>query len=326
MLLHPRARALVCAALLLVAILAAAPGTGTTSAPAANAARRERPTSFLVVGDWGRYGNHRQRDVAQRMAHTADSLAARFVISTGDNFYNDGVTSLTDRHWQDSFERVYDAASLQVPWYVIFGNHDYRGSTTAQLQYAKRSKRWRIPSRWYSIRERLRGGGTLEVFFIDTNHAFEHYRKDKRFKELRAEAWTEQLAWLDRELGRSRADWRVVVGHHPVRSYGSHGAAAEIAKPLQPILERHRVALYMNGHEHDLQHIVTNGVHYVTSGAGSLTRRTRSGADTQYALGEVPGFAAVTVTRDTLALSFVDVDGVLRHTFRMGRIAPTSAR
>lgn len=291
---------------------------------------RERPTAFLVVGDWGRYGEASQRDVARAMARTADSIGVRFVISTGDNFYDNGVTSLDDRHWRESFENVYDQPSLQVPWYVALGNHDHRGDPDVQVRYSKRSKRWRLPAQWYETTERLAGGGTMDVFVLDTNHGVLEYRDDKRHRHLRPTAWPEQLAWLDRELARSRADWRVVVGHHPVRSYASHGPDPEVADVLRPILERHGVALYLNGHEHVLQDVVTNGIHYVTSGAGSRTRKAGRGPDTRFVAGNTSGFAAVTVTRDTLALSFVDSNGHTLHAFRIGRVerraAPAGAR
>src|ERR1700728_52701 len=48
--------------------------------------------TFLAVGDWGREGAYHQRDVAVRMGESAREIDARFVISVGDNFYEDGVS------------------------------------------------------------------------------------------------------------------------------------------------------------------------------------------------------------------------------------------
>jgi len=80
--------------------------------------------SFLAVGDWGRDGAFHQAEVAARMGETATALYADFVISVGDNFYEDGVASVDDPKWKTSFEDVYTAPSLQIPWYVALGNHD----------------------------------------------------------------------------------------------------------------------------------------------------------------------------------------------------------
>ncbi|KAG5395033.1 hypothetical protein IGI04_024996 [Brassica rapa subsp. trilocularis] len=89
--------------------------------------------SFLVVGDWGRRGSYNQSQVARQMGKTGMNLNIDFVISTGDNFYDDGITSPYDCQFQDSFTNIYTAPSLQKPWYNVLGNHDYRGNVDAQI-------------------------------------------------------------------------------------------------------------------------------------------------------------------------------------------------
>src|ERR1700744_406987 len=65
--------------------------------------------NFIVVGDWGRNGEKDQMDVAKQMGLAAADMDARFIIAAGDNFYEDGVASVTDPQWQTSFEKVYTA-------------------------------------------------------------------------------------------------------------------------------------------------------------------------------------------------------------------------
>ena len=77
--------------------------------------------NFLVFGDWGRNGEQDQMEVAAQMAIAAKDIDAKFIISVGDNFYENGVASVDDPQWQTSFEKVYSAPSLQVPWHVIAG-------------------------------------------------------------------------------------------------------------------------------------------------------------------------------------------------------------
>ena len=71
--------------------------------------------SFLVVGDWGRDGGSNQREVAIAMGRRAEEIGARFVVTTGDNFYEDGVKSVDDPLWRTSFEDIYTAPSLHRP-------------------------------------------------------------------------------------------------------------------------------------------------------------------------------------------------------------------
>lgn len=52
------------------------------------------------------------------MGEIGDKLDIDFVISTGDNFYDSGLTGLHDLAFQDSFINIYTAPSLQKPWYT----------------------------------------------------------------------------------------------------------------------------------------------------------------------------------------------------------------
>jgi len=236
--------------------------------------------SFLAVGDWGRDGAFHQAEVAARMGETAKALDAAFVISVGDNFYEDGVTSIDDPKWKTSFEDIYTAPALQVPWYVALGNHDYHGNTQAQLDYAKASKRWRMSSRWYSHYQAVvtnRGRVGVELFVLDTSPFIAAYHAEGASKvKVAGQRTRPQLEWLDAALARSTADWKVVVGHHPIYPDGQMaGGSPELVARLDPILQRHRVPLYLYGHEHQLQHIAEGDTHYVCTGAGSLTRERR---------------------------------------------------
>jgi hypothetical protein len=78
--------------------------------------------AFLVLGDWGHGVSADQRKVAVQMAKTAEAIGARFVISTGDNFYPAGAQSMEDAQWVTSFEDVYNASALMLPWYITLGN------------------------------------------------------------------------------------------------------------------------------------------------------------------------------------------------------------
>jgi tartrate-resistant acid phosphatase type 5 len=286
------------------------------SVPPLRAAQVGGAVNFLVVGDWGRQGTNHQRDVALQMGKSAAALDSRCVISVGDNFYDDGVASTADSQWHGSFEEIYTAPSLQIPWYVALGNHDYRGSPQAQVEYTHKSARWRMPDRYFKISGANIGAPHLDIFFIDTSPLVHKYRDGVEGK-IAANVATQdihaQTRWLDQQLGLSTASWKLVIGHHTLRSGGSkHGETVEVVELIEPLLQKHRVQAYVNGHDHDLQHIRRGGVDYVCTGAGSEVRPVRSVEGTLFCAAR-SGFTSLTSSLESLDLEFRDYMGATLH-------------
>lgn len=274
--------------------------------------------NLLVVGDWGRNGQENQDSVAATMGRVGKELDIEAVISTGDNFYPNGVQSLEDPQWFVSFENVYTAHSLNVPWYVIMGNHDYRGNVDAQLEYSRRSRRWVAPARYFSTLMWLDDDvkkESVEFFFIDTNPFIQDYQaQPEEYLGIRQQDTTGQLRWLDSALGASQATYKIVVGHHHIYSGGKRKEQQhELVRLIVPMLRKHGVHAYFNGHEHDLQHIRREGMDYFVSGAGSEVRKTGRIEGTQYAEA-VPGFMSISFTPDILLVQIIAADGSVRHT------------
>jgi hypothetical protein len=96
--------------------------------------QEQQQVSFLVLGDWGRQGNANQRRVSDAMADVASCLKPAYVVSTGDNFYPEGLFSPDDDQFQRSFSSVYGsegggdpqgrAVLARLPFYAALGNHD----------------------------------------------------------------------------------------------------------------------------------------------------------------------------------------------------------
>jgi acid phosphatase len=289
-------------------------GVAAAGAPFARAwaALPQPPLTFLAVGDWGRGGAFHQAEVGRRMGETA-AANARFVISVGDNFYEDGVASAADPQWKTSFEDVYAAPSLQVPWQVALGNHDYHGNAQAQLDYARTSPRWRLPARWRSFRETAPDGATVEVFVLDTSPFISDYYADGATKvKVAGQDTGAQLAWFEAALAASTSDWKLVVGHHPIWSGGDNpgkpGGLPDMIARIDPILQHQRAPLYLYGHEHDLQHIAKGATHYVCTGAGSQTREHCYSEGSDFCSVQ-SGFTAFALTRERLRVAYRDWQG-----------------
>lgn len=278
---------------------------------ASHAANPADPLEFLVVGDWGKPDRVADATkVARQMGDTASARGCRFVISTGDNFYPQGVASVDDPKWRSAYEDVYSAASLQCPWYAVLGNHDYDGNVQAEIDYASTSPRWRMPSRHYLWTEMLADGNSADFFFIDTTPI-------ARLSWFNQWLWADsevqfQLEWLEQSLATSHARWKFVIGHHPVYSGGHHGNTSTMIEMVKPLLDRYGVQAYLNGHDHDLQHIVVDNVHYLTSGSGSSVRETAATGGTLFARAAL-GFMSARLTPDTLEIAFIDEAGNNLH-------------
>jgi tartrate-resistant acid phosphatase type 5 len=268
---------------------------------------------LVVVGDWGEPGSSGQPDVAREMGREAERIGSAFTISVGDNFYEEGVTSTRDPKWVSLFEQMYTAPSLQTRWDAILGNHDYRGDVQAQIDYSAGSQRWRMPARYFSRRETLADGTSVDFFYIDTNPFISAYRRptDEHYEGMRRNApgpIADQAKWLDDALGRSDARWKIVVGHHPIHTVSKRDEPDMVAQ-IKPVLERHNVPLYVNGHVHNLQCVRHKAITYVTTGAGGRKLGHVGHVDSTQFARETFGFVTLDIARDRIAHRFIDGHG-----------------
>jgi acid phosphatase len=267
--------------------------------------------NFLVLGDWGRNGEPDQKAVATQMGIAAQAMDARFVIAVGDNFYEDGVASVTDPQWQSSFEKVYVAPSLQVPWHVVLGNHDYHGNCDAQIDYTKTSKRWNMPARCFVRTEHIDAATAADFFFLDTTPMATLDEDEMKYHgHVKTQNVPEQMAWFESALKKSTAPWKIVIGHHPIYTSGEHGNTPYLIEHVLPLLEKYKVQAYFNGHDHDLQHLQADRVNLFCSGGGSKPRASlKDLPQTKFAKG-CSGFAAVALQPDKLEVRLVDGRGM----------------
>nr|AAF60317.1 putative purple acid phosphatase precursor [Phaseolus vulgaris] len=230
--------------------------------------------SLVVIGDWGRKGTYNQSEVSAQMGRVGAKLNIDFVISTGDNFYDDGLSGVDDPAFELSFSKIYTAKSLQKQWYSVLGNHDYRGDVEAQLNTILQ----KIDPRWICQRSFIVDTEIAEFFFVDTTPFVDKYflkPKDHTYDWTgvlpRDKYLSKLLKDLEIALKDSTAKWKIVVGHHPVRSIGHHGDTQELIRHLLPILEANDVDMYINGHDHCLEHIssTSSQIQFLTSGGGS---------------------------------------------------------
>ncbi len=228
----------------LIALLVA----GCDSSAAVLDARAEaRSVRFVAFGDAGT-GSERQIAVGEAMGEVCRARGCDFALELGDNFYVSGVSSADDEQFQSKFEIPY--VSLEVPVYVVLGNHDNgfvgEGSDNSkgehQVDYhylaGRSSEKWRMPARYYNFSAPLGSSAPFAEFFALDSNPLTATVSDPLPQWNFASYGAEQQAWLSDALEASQARWKIALGHHPYVSNGLHGNAGSYASVLVPIAER----------------------------------------------------------------------------------------
>lgn len=236
---------------------------------------------FVSLADTGT-GAKGQYAVAQAMTQYHKQNAFDLAILAGDNIYNDGEIEKIGA----VFERPYKPLLKQgVKFRACLGNHDIRTANgDPQVKYPG----FNMQGRYYTFRR-----DAVHFFALDTNNNAD---------------WTSQLPWLETELSRSDAPWKIVFGHHQIYSSGHYGENQKLIKELTPLFQKHNVQLYINGHDHDYERTrEINGTTYLTCGAGAGVRPVGRSEWTEHSA-EKLSFAAYEVYRDRIEISAIDTN------------------
>ncbi|WP_434687353.1 metallophosphoesterase [Pseudanabaena minima] len=203
---------------------------------------------FAAIADNG-FGSPDQFAVAKSMWEAYQQKPYAFVLMAGDNIYSYGEISLAKARFEDPYAPL---LSKDVKFYAVLGNHDIIKSNNGldQINYQP----FNMSDRYYSFAKGDVNEGTVEFFALDTN---------------RNAPWDAQIAWLDQQLAKSTAPWKIVYGHHPLYSSGRHGSSPELTAKLAPIFAKHKVPLYLCGHDHGYERsIPLDGTIYIVNGGG----------------------------------------------------------
>jgi hypothetical protein len=213
------------------------PTTAPPSPAAAPAPSGKVVSGFVAFGDFG--GGDAQHEVARAMERwAADGHRVDALVTTGDNVYNSGEPE----KFQSQLDEPYQQLRRGRPLWVTLGNHDVKnGNGPNQLRHLG------LPDLPYA--KELPG---VQLLFVDAN------RPDQA-----------QADWLDGRLSASGPRFRAVVFHQPAWSCSNHDSDEDVDQFWVPVFERHRVALVLNGHDHNYQRFVSDGgVTYVVTGGG----------------------------------------------------------
>jgi tartrate-resistant acid phosphatase type 5 len=291
---------------------ATAANTVTTTSKIITSKTFGRSFSFMIVSDWGWNGYKYQQQVADQMEKTADSIDAKFIVSCGDNFQTSGVASTMDPLWMSNFENVYKGVSLQADWYPVLGNHDYKGSAQAEVDYSKISRRWRMTDHYYTFARKINDSVSARFIFLDTPPLVaEYHKKPQDYTEIAQQDTAKEIKWLNNVLATSKEKCIIVFGHHPIYSASKkHGNTPEMIKSVKPILDKYHAQFYICGHDHDFQHLREKGhnLEFIVTGTGGEPRPSSTNEMSLFSKSE-PGFSVISMKGDSIKICFVGIQG-----------------
>ncbi len=335
--------------------------------------------TFYVLGDWGTGNKNQRAVAHALKKNVAELPTDRtqppFVLELGDNVYEAGLKEgwndpITTKLLHDTFGEIYSEVKYngrELLYHIVPGNHDYAGraggqrgwgdvihqETTAEAQFphwryypidpAKNSddndssnyallKKESIYTLTIPERVQITGEKLIGVYAIDTQVILEIYQKN--------DAELLQKHWQTLEMLLSENSWwKIIIGHHPVRSHGTHGGFRSAIWWVPPItlftivdklfikrlqdldnpnyrrfqrdfiglMKKHDVPFYLAGHEHNLQLLEIDHEHFqiISGSAGKLSPVTHKD-DTLFSHSAM-GFARFDVTEDELWIEFFEV-------------------
>jgi len=296
--------------------------------------------TFFIIGDWGGTSAYPfttpiQLRVAAAMTAKAQEIRPDFVISVGDNFYDNGILNADDPRFLYTFEQVYTDPALQCEWYITPGNRDYYGNVTGILEYTKKSNRWNITSLNYDyVFDIPNTNAKFHLIEVNTWDMTSSSKNNIGAAPINATRMVESISYISSTLSSSTATWKAVLTHYPIWSAGAHGPFdLDLVNLLEPILLRYKPDFYLAGHDHCLQHLQVNGLDYYIVGSGSDAANNwvgQSGLPANTLRFSYPpqnvdigGFAVATVNDTFFRIDFYNDQGQLLYTSMQTPQAPS---
>lgn len=232
--------------------------------------RTKKPvTRFVAFGDCGT-ASPQQAAVAYQVYQQKP----QFVLATGDLAYNNGL----EREFRARFFPAYTqsvaspekgAPLMQsIPFYMFVGNHDTYGSDLAKfpdgLAYfyfsdpPSNAPQTQLTTEVTGPPDRVKAfkKATDGRFPKITNYSFDV--GNVHFTVLDANSYVNPLdpalvEWMKRDIGSSKADWKIVTHHHPAFSSSKAHYDYQQMRLLSPVFEELGVDMVMTSHVHNYQ-------------------------------------------------------------------------
>ncbi|MCA9037117.1 MAG: metallophosphoesterase family protein [Planctomycetaceae bacterium] len=194
------------------------------------ASTEPEPFSFIYFGD-------AQNDIRSRWSRVIreayrDAPKAAFLLHAGDLINR----AESDVEWQEWFEAG-EWMNGMMPSVAVPGNHEMAKNEDGSRRV---SHHWRPQ---FAFPENGPEGLEEACYTLV-------YQGVRIIGMNSNEKPTEQAEWLDQVLTENKEKWVVCTFHHPMFSTGKDRDNAELRAIWKPVLDKHRVDLVLQGHDH----------------------------------------------------------------------------
>lgn len=239
--------------------------------------------TFAIIGDFGVAG-----EPAADVSRLVHGWTPEFVLTTGDNNYDDGAASTIDanigQYYHDfiaPYSGKYGDGAKDMRFFPALGNHDWR---TSDLK--PHTDYFVLPGneRFYTV-----SWGPVDVFVVDSDP---HEPAGITFDSTQAK-------WLELAMRAADGPWKLVIMHHPPYSSGDHGSSEALRWPYA----EWGATAVIAGHDHHYERLEIDGTLYFVNGLGGNPNR--------YAVGEPIAGSAFHYNADHGAMRvYADAQGI----------------
>lgn len=246
---------------------------------------------------------------------------ASFFVNMGD-LVDNGQHAAQWRAWFNSVEPF----SAEMPLAPVIGNHEAYSLDWQEVQPVAYPHLFEVPkngSKAYPNQFYSFDYGDVHFVVLDTNF----YEMEKFQPQL----LQDELAWLEQDLARAKAKWKVVLQHRDVFIYGfgpESGRAQtkthflDFSYQLIPVFEKYGVDAVLSAHLHTYRRRVPlrnfvpdeRGITYILTGVAGNVRYPKLWGDFEWDAGVAPkpetaNYMTMEASKDALAFRAYLEDG-----------------
>ena len=257
------------------------------------------PFNFVVIGD-----SRNRHDVHSKIIKKIMEKNPKFIINSGDLVANG--RSIKD--WE-AFFRVNKEFMKSTPYYPVLGNHEKDSPYYYDFFDLPNNERYYH----FTVGDALFIILDSEGLQIDKPSFINEENSDKFWNDAFSEYFTDQKKWLDKILDLNKeAGFIFIFQHKPL--YSVKKSRVEESKKTRKfwgdIFERHRVQVFINGHDHHYHHAIDNNVHFITAaGAGAPLYNIDALQPETVNSKKIEHFVNIEVNKDNAILHIIDIHG-----------------